>query len=378
MEYEGFDRYRPGGYHPVHLGNKLNNGRYVVEHKLGYGSYATHQRRLNSYAFSIHPSHSFFPALLDEFTLEGPYGTHLCLVMEPLGLNLSTALEHARPLPLKVARRVAVQMIQAIVQLHGKGVVHGDLHGRNIVFCLPGLETWTREQVDIKLGEPMVCSVSDSDSDTENSIIWSDSGMENSIGSDNSGQSESPRDPNITIPEYFVYPPSVEDMTPLCLTDDCSIQIVDFGEAFFSHPDGVQKQLGTSTPLAVAAPEVLFKDVLTPASDIWSLGYLIFNTICGYSLWSYLTSLDDVLTDITLAYGRLPERWWTKWELRGYFFEEDGQPKEGKISPDCRDLKTMITKRLLKVRLIVAMMKLEPAERVTAKEALRLIPQAWG
>ncbi|KAF8543884.1 kinase-like domain-containing protein [Trichophaea hybrida] len=299
MEYEDFDRYRPGGYQPVHLDDKLNNGRYVVEHKLGYGSYATvwlvhdlHQNRdvalklltadasetLEEAKFPrvLNSPESFFPALLDKFTLDGPNRTHICLVMEPLGINLSTALEHARLFPLKVAKKIAVQMIQAIVQLHGKGVIHGDLHRRNIVFCMPGLETWTREQVNIKLGEPMVCSASDSDSDTENSIIWSDSGIENSIGSDNSGQPESLCDP-------------------------------DFGEAFFSHPDGVQKQLGT--PLAVAAPEVLFKDVLTPAPDIWSLGYLVFNTICGYSLWSYITSFDDALTDITLAHGRLPERW---------------------------------------------------------------------
>jgi hypothetical protein len=62
----------------------------------------------------------------------------------------------------------------------------------------------------------------------------------------------------------------------------------------------------------------------------------------------------------------------------------------GKISTGFRDLKTLIIKQLLKVRsdmveeeldefsrLMVAMMKLEPAERVTAKEALRLIFQAW-
>ena len=32
--------YRPGGYHPVELGDKFYN-RYVVEHKLGYGGYST-------------------------------------------------------------------------------------------------------------------------------------------------------------------------------------------------------------------------------------------------------------------------------------------------------------------------------------------------
>ncbi|KAF8247852.1 hypothetical protein K440DRAFT_288440 [Wilcoxina mikolae CBS 423.85] len=185
-------------------------------------------------------------------------------------------------------------MIQATVQMHGRGVVHGDLHRGNILFCLPGLETWTREQVNVKLGEP-ICSTGDSD--TESSTA-SDSDLSRTC------------DPSSPTPEYFVYPLSVEDMIPLCLVDDCSIRVVDFGEAFFSHSQGVQKQL--ATPLAVAAPEALFEDVLTPASDIWALGCLIFNTICGHSLWSYLTSLDDVLIDITLAYGRLPERWWTK------------------------------------------------------------------
>lgn len=37
---EDLDRYRPGGYHPVHLGDVFND-RYVVVRKLGYGQYST-------------------------------------------------------------------------------------------------------------------------------------------------------------------------------------------------------------------------------------------------------------------------------------------------------------------------------------------------
>lgn len=37
---EDRDRYRPGGYHPVHLGDVFND-RYVVVRKLGYGKYST-------------------------------------------------------------------------------------------------------------------------------------------------------------------------------------------------------------------------------------------------------------------------------------------------------------------------------------------------
>ncbi|KAL0960784.1 hypothetical protein HGRIS_005805 [Hohenbuehelia grisea] len=38
---ENLNNYRPGGYHPVHLGDTFNDGRYTVLHKLGYGSYST-------------------------------------------------------------------------------------------------------------------------------------------------------------------------------------------------------------------------------------------------------------------------------------------------------------------------------------------------
>lgn len=34
-------RYEPGGYHPVHLGERYKEGRYKILHKLGKGSYST-------------------------------------------------------------------------------------------------------------------------------------------------------------------------------------------------------------------------------------------------------------------------------------------------------------------------------------------------
>jgi hypothetical protein len=33
--------YRPGGYHPVALGDTLKDGRYKIHHKLGYGGFST-------------------------------------------------------------------------------------------------------------------------------------------------------------------------------------------------------------------------------------------------------------------------------------------------------------------------------------------------
>ena len=33
--------YRPGGFHPVHLGDLFHDGRYKIVRKLGYGAFST-------------------------------------------------------------------------------------------------------------------------------------------------------------------------------------------------------------------------------------------------------------------------------------------------------------------------------------------------
>ena len=38
---EYVEEYKPGGYHPIRLGEFLRDSRYVVLRKLGYGSYST-------------------------------------------------------------------------------------------------------------------------------------------------------------------------------------------------------------------------------------------------------------------------------------------------------------------------------------------------
>ncbi|KAG6098822.1 hypothetical protein E4U30_007512 [Claviceps sp. LM220 group G6] len=41
LDVENLDRYEPGGYHPVALGDVLKDGRYKILHKLGWGSHGT-------------------------------------------------------------------------------------------------------------------------------------------------------------------------------------------------------------------------------------------------------------------------------------------------------------------------------------------------
>ena len=39
-DVERLDNYRPGGYHPIRIGDNLQE-RYRIVHKLGYGSFST-------------------------------------------------------------------------------------------------------------------------------------------------------------------------------------------------------------------------------------------------------------------------------------------------------------------------------------------------
>ncbi len=38
---EDLEDYKPGGYHPVHIGDMFSNGRYVIVRKLGWGHFST-------------------------------------------------------------------------------------------------------------------------------------------------------------------------------------------------------------------------------------------------------------------------------------------------------------------------------------------------
>lgn len=38
---EDLEDYRPGGYHPINIGDEFNNGRYLIVRKLGWGHFST-------------------------------------------------------------------------------------------------------------------------------------------------------------------------------------------------------------------------------------------------------------------------------------------------------------------------------------------------
>ncbi len=143
-ETESIEKYELGGYHPVHIGDRLGpHGRYQVVHKLSYGGHSTvwlardetrgcyvalkisiasdevflqERRMLLQLSEESQHTHgiadrrqSGIITALDSFTLEGPNGTHGCLVTEPGMCSLAASKSASRGVwlfDLAVARRI--------------------------------------------------------------------------------------------------------------------------------------------------------------------------------------------------------------------------------------------------------------------------------
>ena len=154
---ENLDHYRPGGYHPVHLGDLYSNERYQVVHKLGFGSYSTvwlaRDLHLNRYVtlkivvarasgessesrILRHlrqtvsgDSDSCITSLRDEFYIDGPNGRHLCLATEPAACSVADSKDASLKwmFPLEIARAISAQTILALQTIHSSGVIHGGI-----------------------------------------------------------------------------------------------------------------------------------------------------------------------------------------------------------------------------------------------------------
>ncbi|CAK7275519.1 hypothetical protein SEPCBS57363_006731 [Sporothrix epigloea] len=154
-EIENVEKYTPGGYHPVDIGDVISSDEhdYEVVHKFGYGGFATvwlvrsgaqstsyHAlkilcadradyadpelaifQHLKKVAATGHPN---VVELYDSFKITGPNGEHKCLVLPVLGPGL-TKLWASTTLSSAVRRDMCRQVASATAFLHQHGVCHG-------------------------------------------------------------------------------------------------------------------------------------------------------------------------------------------------------------------------------------------------------------
>jgi serine/threonine-protein kinase SRPK3 len=237
-----------------------------------------------------------------------------------------------------------------------------DLHLKNILFHSPSIASWSSEEEAYKyLNRPRRKTVTL-----------------------NSPAEPAPSTPH--VPAYIVITPNPTPLLELCLSDPSKthVKLCDFSESFVYHS---ANNLQLRTPLVYAAPEILLKDIPSPASDVWAFAVLTHVFLSGgFELFmSNYGKLNEILREMVLVLGKFPERWWSKWAERGQYFDDYGN---WIADPKCL---TKVSGLLIKIparrmdgqekvyfeQMIRKMVAYEPSERATMAEVVKLIPHGW-
>ncbi|KAL4907061.1 hypothetical protein BDW74DRAFT_190048 [Aspergillus multicolor] len=276
--------------------------------------------------------------LLDDFAIEGPNGTHACLVFELLGLTIPKTIDGHFPngrLPGKLAKTVAKQALDGLDYLHQHGIGHGDIHTWNLAFTAPSVDNESEQEfIDIS-GKLEIGNVRARD------------------GGD--------LEPG--VPYYIVRPASYRSRSWL---SSASVKIVDFGQAFL-HTE-IPSTL--HTPLPVRAPEVVFGERLDYRVDLWSMGCMLFELSVGQPPFDSFLLTPRILVHQRqdLASDALPERWRNAWRT----MELDGKSEWlGEMYFDGERNEDMTRENMVQLgRIIAKLLRFEPAARASARDIL--------
>lgn len=172
---EDSEDYCKGGYHPVHVGETYNNGKYVVVRKLGWGHFSTvwlsrdtstgrhvalkvvrsaahytetaiDEIKLLQKVVQANPNHPgrrYVVSLLDSFEHRGPNGLHVCMVFEVLGENLLGLIKrwNHRGIPMPLVKQITKQVLLGLDYLHREcGIIHTDLKPENVLIEIGDVE----------------------------------------------------------------------------------------------------------------------------------------------------------------------------------------------------------------------------------------------
>lgn len=354
--------YEAGGHHPLHLGDILHD-RYRVIHKLGSGGYANvwlcrdnnssetryvavkiimaegstpacpelRVNKLVDMGIAAEDAARHFCLPLDQFSINGPNGTHHALVYPVLGPRVSRLFNKVEDDDLgDTLRKIAAQVTQAMSTLHTHGICHGgmlppflplnlcgsklkltvDFRPANILARISNLDGLSEEELFRLVGEPTQIRVTTASREKHDIP---------------------------TAPQYLVYPIIWEDIAQehfaarLITGEAC---IIDFGESFeMSNPP---PDLGI--PQIYCPPEYVLDKRVGASCDIWALACTLFEIRTGRRLFdTFDDDPDEHLCQMAMILGRLPEPWWAEtWERRSYFFVDEVDA-DGKVVEVKRD-----------------------------------------
>ncbi|KAH9984491.1 hypothetical protein BJV77DRAFT_1145910 [Russula vinacea] len=305
-EIECVEEYRPGGFHPIALGDQFAHRRYRVIHKLGKGGSSTvwlardQQKQslvtlkaLRADVSSKPPNET--PELVVPRSLQAAFpdsdgDIQTLRIILPCGpewhppiLISPLAVMGSRRLRGDLGRKAAKQTANAIYRMHSTGWVHGDLTTSIYFFACrkpfaDGLTPKLRY-----LGSP------------ETEEVRTRGGQPRGIHTP----------PELVAPienSQFVHASHLKE----------SIVISDFGQSYAIASPPSDYMPGTV--LNYLAPETRFEE---------RTGCPLFEPFFG--------SDTDILVQTVGTLGRLPDPWWGSFEDRAVWFEEDGEPKVSRL-----------------------------------------------
>ncbi|KAJ4359183.1 hypothetical protein N0V85_009464 [Neurospora sp. IMI 360204] len=301
---EPLENYKPGGLHPIILGDRLgDNGRFRVVHKLGHGGYGTVwlcQDTLSSTpkwrAVKVMSANESKPdcaelrameafrdincstiendfnisAPLEHFWIEGPNGRHLALLFV-LCANTTNHMFSIHGHNRALFKDLCFQLAKSLELIHSRGLCHGDFRPDNILVRLC-------DGVDSLPEETLLKSFYDGGKlDTVRIISLED---------------EKPitRASAPSVPEQLVDRATIDFHSGVCAA---SLAVTDFGVSY--SPLDPPKEGATGIPLEYASPEERFRQraLLGPASDIWALGCCILNLALDFTPFAHVEEGDD-------------------------------------------------------------------------------------
>ncbi|KFY22231.1 hypothetical protein V493_06748 [Pseudogymnoascus sp. VKM F-4281 (FW-2241)] len=372
---EKLSRYRPGGFHPVALGDTFSQDRYTIVHKLGHGGFSTvwvayddvlrqwvalkimtatmteTSRELRWYDAlgECRPgslSRHYIAQLLDKFILDGPNGKHLCLVFELLGPNVrsivKTEYEDRTNIDPATILRMTEQLLKALSFIHQTGFAHGDVSTKNMAFAAHNLSKASKSKLFEVLGAPSVENVARID------------GQPLADG----------------IPSYLLRSATWEGWVSEC---DEDFRLLDFGESFIHgrEPDIITQPGGLMPPETVLTEEFDYR------VDLWRAGIAIYSFVFGGLPFYSIGDRDNLVIQMIEFIGRIPPEW--KPNFDSLRIEYKKQPLlEGDLRVD-RGLEYKFKHRIHEEMLqpllpvIQGLMRFTPSERLSAQQALELM-----
>ncbi|KAF9003318.1 kinase-like domain-containing protein [Cyathus striatus] len=387
LSIETAEEYQVGGFHPINIDDIFNN-RYRIINKLSRGANSTvwlvedllskhfaslkvlsaassrlsfelsvsQHLRMQQARCDFHPGNEHVVRIFDTFTIQGPNGTHHCIVTELLGIDLSDDVgwfygEDVEYFPPDVAKKIAAQVALGVAYLHKCGIIHGDLHPGNVLFYSSKLKNACRTEIKHIYGEPLFSPVQ------------------------YSRDYRKPVPPSPHRPAMLVYSDH-DSLFEICLSSPNDVHIK-FNQPFKS-----------GMPLLYRAPEIIFHDIVSPAPsmDIWALGVLLFMIMnegdCPFT--SGYDGKDKMIQWMVMILGKLPDKWWTRWAARAKYFEENGvfRPRNRMVPMvgigSIKEKSSFSGEEVDAFQnLLYKIFRYTPEDRICAEEVVQFIPPAW-